>query len=63
MNTLEEKLDHNTAITQEVADILGACKGGLKVLGWAGSALKWGAMVAGAIYTFYCILKGRNPFL
>lgn len=63
MDMIEGKLDENTVLTQEVVEILRAGKGGLKVLGWIGTALKWGAGVAGAIYTIYCIWKGRNPFL
>ena len=60
-HAFEAKLDENTALTREVVDILDAMKGGMKVINWLGSFLKWGAGIAGAVYTIYCIIKGRNP--
>ena len=60
---IEEKIDENTALTREFVDILRACQGGLKFLGWMGVALKWVAGIAAALYTLYCIYKGKNPFL
>jgi hypothetical protein len=59
---LKDALAENTAMTGEVIGILEAMKGGIKVLGWLGSFLKWGAGVAGAVYTIYCIIKGKSPF-
>ena len=51
---VEMNLQANTAMTAEVRDLLSAFKGGFKVLGWLGLALKWvGAIAAAgiAIYT------------
>lgn len=54
MAALEKALGANTEITREVRDLLDALKGGMKVLGWMGTGLKWlGAIAAAgmAIYT------------
>ena len=56
-------LDENTDLTRQCVEIVQAFSGGMKVLNWLGVALKWGAMVAGSVYTFYCIAKGKNPFM
>lgn len=66
VSALESAMTHNTALTQTAADvarqnndvlvdvrtILEACKRGLKVLGWIGTAVfhvgKWIGIVAGA---------------
>lgn len=60
---MKKSMDENTSMTAEAVGILNAMKGGMKVLNWLGIGLKWGAMVAGSIYTFYCIVKGKNPLI
>lgn len=48
---------------REVLDILRAVKGGLKVIGVLGSAVKWIAAVAAAGLTLYTLWKGGGPWL
>ena len=42
--------------TCELLEILNACKGGLKVLGWFGAALKWVGGIAAAIAGIYGLI-------
>lgn len=62
MLNIELDVEQNTDLTREIHDVLVAAKVGLKVLGGAGTALKWCGMVAAAvvaIYTFvYTITHG-----
>ena len=62
MGLLEEQVRENTALTQEVLDVLRAARVGLKVLGGIGIAVKWiGTLAAAglAIWTFlYAITHG-----
>lgn len=62
MCRIEKSLEENTALTKEGVEIMKAIEGGIKVFGWLGSFLKWGAGIAGAVYTIYCIVKGKSPF-
>lgn len=61
MCRMEKSLRENTELTSEVVEILRAAKGGLRTLGWIGAALKWGAGIAGAVYTIYCVITGKVP--
>ena len=62
MDLSDEVMRENTAITQEVRDILAAAKTGLRVLGGLGTLFKWVGMVAGgllALYTaIYALMHG-----
>ncbi len=68
MDRIEQNMQVNTdateaarAGTQEVIDILTAVKGGLKVLGGLGTALKWIATVGGALATIWALATGKIP--
>lgn len=52
----------NKADTAEVLGILHAVKGGLKVVGWLGFAIKWTAAVATAGIVLYSAAKGHFPW-
>jgi hypothetical protein len=41
MQALRAKLEENTAITQEVRDVLDAIKTGMRAVNWLGAATKW----------------------
>lgn len=71
-NALEKRLlaveldvKTNTALTQEIRDVIVAAKVGFKVLGGIGIAVKWAGMIAAgavAIYTaFYTLTHGGIP--
>ena len=53
MDLHEQALAENTAITQEIRDLLAAFKGGFKVLGWLGTGAKWAGIFAGAGLALY----------
>jgi hypothetical protein len=66
---LRGQMAANTLITaegkteiREVLDILRAVKGGLKVIGVLGAAVKWVAAVAAAGLTLYSAWKGVLPW-
>jgi len=68
MDRIESDVRSNTDITaamkadtQDVLDILNAVKGGLKVLGWLGTAMKWIATVGGAVATVWGLVTGKIP--
>lgn len=78
MDTLEELIDENrkahaanakalaenTQITKEIKDTFDAVKGGFKVLGWIGYAVKWIGGIAGglaAIYALYYTITHGGP--
>lgn len=58
MRNLEAKIDANSADTREVLDILHAGKGFFKVVGWFGNTVKWAALVAAPVITFWYTVKG-----
>lgn len=69
MNRFEQELKKNTEMTAEgneatyeIRDLMDIAKGGFRVLGWIGVAVKWlGTLAAGAvaIYAFfYAITHG-----
>lgn len=79
MDTLEELIDENrkahaanalalaenTKLTKEIKETFDAVKGGFKVLGWIGHAVKWIGSIAGglaAVYAlYYSITHGSQP--
>lgn len=68
MDDMQAELAANTAVTNEVRELLGAVRSGLKVLGWIGTAVVWTAKlvaalaVAGsAVYAFWHTLKTGQP--
>ena len=65
MDTFEKSMQVNNEMTGEIHAMFSAGKGGLKVLGWLGSIVKWLGMIAMAalaIYTaFYALLHGGAP--
>lgn len=48
LGEMERELKDNTAITQEVRDLLNTFRGGFKVLGWLGTAATWVGRIAAA---------------
>lgn len=68
MDRIEADVKVNTELTaalksdtQDVLDILTAVKGGLKVLGGLGMALRWLAVAGGSIATIWAIATGKIP--
>lgn len=66
LKTLESDLAENTIITVEVRDLLGAIKGGMKVLGWLGTFAKWAGGIAAALAAIYTAVYmiahgGKSP--
>lgn len=64
IGSIREELSKNTEVTTEVRDYLQAFKGGFKVLGWFGTALKWTAGVAAAaaaLWTAWKTITGGAP--
>jgi hypothetical protein len=67
MDRIEASVAENTRITQgikadtaEFLEVFTAVRGGLKVLGWLGSVLKWGAGVGAALIGLYYAIKGGS---
>lgn len=48
LKRLEASLEENSSMTSELLEIFKAVKGGFKVLGWLGTALKWSLSIAAA---------------
>lgn len=65
MNSFETSMKMNNEMTGEIHAMFVAGKGGLKVLGWLGSIVRWLGMIAMAalaIYTAaYALLHGGAP--
>jgi len=68
MDSFEENLRINTEITSEMhkdtgelLEIFKAMKGGMKVLGWLGSGLKWAVGVGVALASLWAIYSGNPP--
>ena len=57
MNKLDASLQQNTAVTQEIKDLLDTAKGAFEFFGYIGSFLKWGLGLGGAILAFWVALK------
>lgn len=57
---LTERVDANT---QEFLTVFTSMKGGFRVLGWFGAALKWVTVTAAAASMFWKMITGRWPFL
>jgi hypothetical protein len=55
MDSMQDELSANTAVTTEVRDLLTAGKGGLKVLGWFGVFAKWLGGIATAIAALWAL--------
>ncbi len=53
LTAVEADMKRNTALTQEIRDIMTAAKVGFKVLGGIGTAVKWAGMIAGAAVALY----------
>jgi len=60
METIETKLNANTALTQRVHDILSAVEGGFKVLGWLGNAAALIAKLMAPIATAWAIYQSAK---
>lgn len=62
---LEQKLDNNTAVTQEIRDILAAARGAFKAFNAVGAATVWFGKVvaagAGVYAVFYALMHGGRP--
>ena len=66
--TVEKAVKENTRITAAIAtdtsellDLFRAAKGGFKVVGWAGSFVKWTAAIGAAVVAIYvAIQKARG---
>lgn len=68
ITSVEQSVTDNTRITssvredtRELLDIIKSVKGGFKVMGWLGAALKWAGGIAAAfagIYAFVRNIKG-----
>ena len=57
MDRIDAGLQQNTAVTQEVKDILDTAKGAFRVFGWMGNALKWTLGLGAAALGFWVALK------
>lgn len=56
MDKMSEELAANTAITEEIRDLMTAARVGFKVLGAFGVFAKWIGMLAGAALAVYTLL-------
>jgi hypothetical protein len=58
-------LAENTKITKEIKETFDAVKGGFKVLGWIGVAVKWVGSIAGGVAAvfalYYTLINGGPP--
>jgi hypothetical protein len=79
LHLLEEGMQNNTAITSQtseavnknsallltISDLMQAMRGGMKVVGWLGTAFKWLSSMAvaalGLYAFFYAITHGGKP--
>jgi hypothetical protein len=65
MKAIELELRDNTTVTKEVRELMAAARGGLRVLGWFGKAVKWAgglAAAGGALWTaVYMATHGGKP--
>ena len=53
IDALRDELTANTAVTSEIKALIDTMRGGMRVLGWIGAAVKWMTpfvMLAGAVY-------------
>lgn len=57
MDRLDSGLQQNTAVTQEVKDILDTAKGAFKFFGHMGNAIKWMLGFGAAALAFWVALK------
>ena len=57
MDRVDAGLQQNTAVTQEVKDILDTAKGAFRFFGHLGNALKWALGLGGAALGFWVALK------
>lgn len=57
MDEMQEELSANTTVTTEVRDLLQTAKGGLKVLGWIGSFVKWAGGIAAGLAAIWALLQ------
>ena len=53
MDLIDQAMLENTALTQEIRDILTTAKTGFRVLGGLGTLVKWTGMVAGGLLALY----------
>lgn len=62
MAAIESEVAKNTAITNDIKEILDAVRLGLKTLGVLGAVVKWGGMVAGGIAALWALFhQGPKP--
>ena len=65
LQDIKKLLDETSTTVSEVRDLFAALKGGVKVLGWLGTGVKWlGFVAAGctAVYTAaYMLTHGGTP--
>lgn len=61
MDTLERKLEENTALTKGVVDVFGSLAGGIRVLGWLGAAAKWVVSIGAAGAMVWALINGNSP--
>lgn len=57
MDRLDASLQQNTAVTQEIKDVLDTAKGAFRMFGWLGDGLKWALGIGGAVLAFWVALK------
>lgn len=57
MDKLDASLQQNTAVTQEIKDVLDAARGAFKFFGYLGDFLKWGLGLGGAVLAFWVAFK------
>lgn len=53
LDKIEIDLADNTKVTREVRELLDTFKGGMKVLGWLGTGMKWAGSIAAAVFSIY----------
>lgn len=57
MSDMQTELSANTAVTTEVRDMLQTVRGGLRVLGWFGAAVKWVGGIATGLAALWAVLQ------
>jgi hypothetical protein len=61
MKAIEMALVENTAVTQDVLEIITTAKGFFKVLGYVGEAAKWLVGIAAGVGTLWSVWPHGTP--
>lgn len=61
LQTVENKLDRNTELTQHVVDVFQTLEAGIRVLGGLGRIAKWAAPIVALCATVWSLFHGKPP--